>query len=95
MGGTGCVEFKTADFSRTAQFLSSVEKELAHFDAQMFTKLSKRGGAEPAEEIAESLAVSLMLFWGLTTRFQSLNSVNDLVFDAVASKLNSPKVRSS
>jgi hypothetical protein len=44
-----------------SQFLISVEKELAHFETQMFAKLSKRGGAEPAEESAEFLSVSLML----------------------------------
>ena len=37
-----------------SQFVSSVEKELAQCDAHVFTRLSKRGGAEVAEEIAES-----------------------------------------
>ena len=56
--------------SLTSQFLSSVEKGMAHFQSQTLIRSSKRGGAEVAEQLAEFLAVSLILSWGQATRRQ-------------------------
>ena len=47
-----------------------MEKEMAHLQTQTSEKSSKRGGAEVAEQIAEFLAVSLLLFWGLAANLQ-------------------------
>ena len=52
----------------SAQFLIPVENDLAHCDVQTIIKSSKRGVAEPAEEIAGFLSGTLMPSRGLTTR---------------------------